>query len=417
MRTQHTLHSLPAFPVYSSAFVSASKVVVGGGGGSSKSGIKNKLRLYEIRAGHDIHLLDEYELAKGEDAPMCMAYDIHANRIACGVNSSEEVIMAGQNQNCRIFSMDSDKLAPVSQVQTFSAVNADEYTRVAAFSSDGSLLAVGATNSEISLLEIPSLTPVATRYKISDVDLYDLTFCGDTLVAASTKKLHIFSLPTTDSSEKASNGSASPSKPKKKKKKKSRDSTSGSGNAGLKSLQLSRAVEIPKLPGVSEDESATFRVVRSHPTSNIAFAVINTTPSHRGKKKTSRKSFLVKYNTEDWSVLKVRKIGEKGGVTCFDISADGRFLAYGTSDYCIGILDSHTLGPLLTILRAHEFPLTTLCFDPSGTLLISGSPDNSIRVVQVPAASNGYSWSIILAILLALLLVLLGVAIEFLQRR
>lgn len=43
MRTQHTPHSLPAFPVYSSAFISEHELVLGGGGGQSKTGIKNKL--------------------------------------------------------------------------------------------------------------------------------------------------------------------------------------------------------------------------------------------------------------------------------------------------------------------------------------------------------------------------------------
>ena len=43
MRTKHSVHSLPAFPVYSSAFVSPNELVLGGGGGQSRSGIKNKL--------------------------------------------------------------------------------------------------------------------------------------------------------------------------------------------------------------------------------------------------------------------------------------------------------------------------------------------------------------------------------------
>ena len=43
MRTKHAAHPLPAFPVYSCAFVSPNEVVLGGGGGQSRSGIKNKL--------------------------------------------------------------------------------------------------------------------------------------------------------------------------------------------------------------------------------------------------------------------------------------------------------------------------------------------------------------------------------------
>lgn len=43
MRTKHTPHPLPAFPVYSSAFISEHELVLGGGGGQSKTGVKNKL--------------------------------------------------------------------------------------------------------------------------------------------------------------------------------------------------------------------------------------------------------------------------------------------------------------------------------------------------------------------------------------
>ena len=48
MRTKHTPHSLAAFPIYSSAFVSPNELVLGGGGGQSRSGIKNKLVRYLV---------------------------------------------------------------------------------------------------------------------------------------------------------------------------------------------------------------------------------------------------------------------------------------------------------------------------------------------------------------------------------
>ena len=50
MRTEHVLHALPTFPVYSVGFLSDDKVVLGGGGGAGRSGVKNKL-VSSIRAG------------------------------------------------------------------------------------------------------------------------------------------------------------------------------------------------------------------------------------------------------------------------------------------------------------------------------------------------------------------------------
>ena len=42
------------------------------------------------------------------------------------------------------------------------------------------------------------------------------------------------------------------------------------------------------------------------------------------------------------------------------------------------------LQPLLTILKAHDFPPTTLRFSPMSDMLVSGSADNTVRIVAVP---------------------------------
>jgi len=99
-------------------------------------------------------------------------------------------------------------------------------------------------------------------------------------------------------------------------------------------------------------------------------------------------------------------------LTCFDISPDGRFLAIGSSDLSIGILEANTLLPIVTILKAHEFPPTTIKFNPSSTLLVTGSPDNSIRIVNVPQYSGSYAWGIMMLILVALTVALLAVAVQ-----
>jgi len=98
-------------------------------------------------------------------------------------------------------------------------------------------------------------------------------------------------------------------------------------------------------------------------------------------------------------------------VTCFDISPDGRFLAFGSSDLSIGILDASTLIPIVTILKAHEFPPTTIKFNPTSTLLMTGSADNSIRIVNVPQYPGGPAWGIIILVLLAIVVALLAVTL------
>lgn len=60
--------------------------------------------------------LDELELEKGEDAPMSMAAIPETKTIICGINSSEDSLKDGLNQNCRKFTIESDKYVPFTLV-------------------------------------------------------------------------------------------------------------------------------------------------------------------------------------------------------------------------------------------------------------------------------------------------------------
>ena len=88
---------------------------------------------------------------------------------------------------------------------------------------------------------------------------------------------------------------------------------------------------------------------------------MNTVPQ-RSRKKASgpRQAFICKWDTETWLVVKVRKVTDRGS-TCFDVrwvnisslnlsdaqavdgSPDGKFLAFGSSNYTIGLLEANTL--------------------------------------------------------------------------
>jgi len=274
----------------------------------------------------------------------------------------------------------------VSTRGSLPAGDMEDYQKVTVFSPDGSLLAVAGAH-DLSLLSYPSLMPLAERIH-TDNEIYDATFSGTTLVVATTKNLLIYSLP------------ASPSKGKGKGKKSS---------TSVVALKLQHTVDLPTFAA----EGGTFRVARYHPRDeNILYTVVNTTPPRSRKTKASpRQAFICKWNTKTWIVDKTKKVGDKG-LTCFDVSADGRFLGFGSSDLTIGLLDANTLVPLVTILKAHEFPPTTIKFNPTSELLVSGSADNSVRVVAVPQSVNGSSWGIFMLILLTLLIVLLAVAAQ-----
>ncbi|KAF8974375.1 WD40 repeat-like protein [Flammula alnicola] len=384
MRPRHTQHSLPSFPVYSC-------LVLGGGGGASRSGIKNKLRLYNVSEDRSIELKDEFELEKGEDAPMSMAAHLKSGTLVCGINSVLEKLEKGENENCRAFNVADAKIKLLRTKSTLTGNDVDDYQKVTVLSQDGTILAVAGSH-DLALLSYPSLTPIYETIH-TEREIYDVTF-SDKLVIATTHNLLVYSLPT-----------ATTPSPKKGKKKSKASSTTHSEK--LQSLELEKTVELPSSTG----EGSTFRVARYHPLDpQTLYTVINTTPPRSKKTKgATRQAYVCKWNTNTWAVEKSRKVGDRS-ITCVDISADGRFLGYGSSDLSIGMLDSKTLSPVASILKAHEFPPTTIKFNSTTTLLVSGSADNSIRIVSVPTVVGGPTWSFIMLLFITVLILLLAIA-------
>ncbi|KAI5125032.1 hypothetical protein M0805_007456 [Coniferiporia weirii] len=405
MRTRHTQHTLAAFPVFSAAFVSDSRLVLGGGGGSSRSGIKNRLRLYDIPDDEKLTLVSELALEKDEDAPMSMAVDVTDTRIICGINSATDQLDKGVNENCRVFSLENDefRLTGVASTLQVTRNNMEECQKVTAIS-PGRTLVAAAGSRDLAILSYPSLVAAASALR-TEHEIYDVAFSPTTLMVATTDKLLIYALPTAP----VPNGSPAASRTRSKKQKQSIKQEQ------VDDLELLKTVEPPALPGLGSG-SSTFRAVRYHPTdSGIAYTVLNSAVPRtrtRGSKMTSKQGYICRWDTQTWEVLKVRKVGEKG-ITCFDVSKNGKFLAYGSADYTVGILDANTLAPLLSVLKAHEFPPTVLRFNPSSNLLVSCSADNTVRAVAVPDGLAGTTWTTGSVLLITLLILLLSVLISY----
>ncbi|KAF8803683.1 WD40 repeat-like protein [Phlegmacium glaucopus] len=395
MRPRHTLHSLPSFPVYSCTFLTPHRLVLGGGGGASRSGIKNKLRIYDIAENHHIQLLDEYELEKGEDAPMSMASHTENETLVCGVNSVIEKLEKGENENCRIFSVKDAKIKPLNTRNTLSTADMDDYQKVTVLSPDGTLVAVAGAH-DLSILSYPAMELVAMPIH-TEKEIYDISFSNISLVVTTTHNLLVYALPTVPLSTAVA--------PASHKKKKKRKASVVDPSEKMSPLSLQKSVELPSSVG----EGSTFRAARYHPQDQrILFSVINSVPPRTRKTRTViRQAYICKWNTETWVVEKTKKVGDRG-LTCFDVSIDGCFLGYGSSDLTIGVLDAKNLSPLFTILKTHDFPPTTLKFNSTTTLLVSGSADNTIRVVSVQHAAGGLTWGFILFLLLAILVAALA---------
>ncbi|KZT20765.1 WD40 repeat-like protein [Neolentinus lepideus HHB14362 ss-1] len=392
MRTKHAAHSFPAFPVYSAAFVGYNELVLGGGGGATRSGIKNKLRLYRVENEKSMELLDEYELGKDEDVPMSMAAHPKTKAIVSGINSANERMLRGENENCRMFSVKDKKFNLESAKGTIPPGDAEDYQRATSFSEDGNFVAV-AGQHDLSVLSYPSMSRAAKDIHVGDDEIYDVSFSKTSLVLTTTKALSIYDIPEN----------LSVTEETKKGKQK---------EVPLPELSVAQTIKRPTLPG-AESYNVSYRSARYKPGSNnLIYSAINSAPPRGKGKAPPRRAYvcMIKGNGSRWEVEKKRKVTD-GAITAFDVSLDGRFLAYGASDLSIGLLDTTTLAPLLTILKAHELPTTALRFNPPSKLLISGSADSTVRIIEVPEFSGG-GWGIFILIMVALFVLLFAVATQ-----
>ncbi|EIM88128.1 WD40 repeat-like protein [Stereum hirsutum FP-91666 SS1] len=400
MRARHVAHALASFPVYSAAFLSPYELVLGGGGGTTKSGIKNKLRLYAMDETLNLKLVDETELGSGEDAPMSMAAHPEERKVVCGVNSAVDKVQKGENQNCRFYNIERMRLKFDTMRGTLSMKDEEDYQRVTAFSPDGRYLAVAGTQ-ELTVFTFPELKPTSIR--LDKGEIYDVSFSDSLLVVTTKLNLLVYSLPS------------SPSPPSSNSEKGKSKETSTSSDADPAPYTLLLTIASPKLPGAGPDAIASFRASAFHPLEpRVFYTVLNATlPRKKGVKTAPKRAYIVKWhvNADGWKADRVRKVGDKG-VASFDISPNGKWIAFGSSDCSVGVLDSWTLVPLLTILKAHELPSTMLRFNPSSSLLVSGSADSTVRVVSIPNGLGDSSWPTVLIVIMGVFAVLFAIVLQ-----
>ncbi|GAA5978625.1 hypothetical protein JCM11641_002793 [Rhodosporidiobolus odoratus] len=473
-----------SFPVYSIQWLDDTRLILAGGGGASRSGVHNRLSLYRLDVQHrSLTLLCTYPLSADEDAPMTIALTPNPSlstptgngdneqpvapsswTLVAGINSSENELKQGKNDNLRVFEvsrkLDEEEgegkgwlIEDRGRVGTMRTTDADEYQKVTVFSPSASsstsssspLLAIGSTNSQLSLLSSPSpdlptstsprtasastsTTPALDVRKIEEVwppvfysptpstsstekevdkeELLDADFDeeGKMLIGTSPLSLRIY--PTSSSSNPYISRAPEP-------------------------------VQVIERPVLKEGVRCGFRGARfgRGETSSKLFTIVNTTPlipsslsqkqRRAFEKKTPKKAFLSRWDTREWKLEKTRTVSQKP-VTGFVVSRDGRWGGFGEAGLGVGVVDLRGgLRPVLTILQAHQFPVTCLGFNPSGTVLVSGSADNSVRVVLIPASasssssSSNYSTSTnfstltTYSLLLGFLILLVAVIVQF----
>ncbi|SPO25997.1 uncharacterized protein UTRI_02271 [Ustilago trichophora] len=385
-------------PIYSVDFVQDDLIVYSGGGGVGRSGVTNAVVAARVDlSAQAIHKLDELKLSRDEDAPMAMAVNVAKSQIVCGINNAADGVKKGINQPIRIFDYSLQQFTAGSKqtpaddkgkakeqstqhdinvelhfakaVSSLHLQNPEEYIKVATFSPNGRMLAVASTDGQIALHRYPSLSSIwndagepsssalaAAEAKDTSIsipsqdfeksEIYDADFSHSNthVVFTSSSKLIVYA---TDPSPNQ--------------------------------MRMTQRPMVTQLATLRKDSHKQSR--RSKIPLSVAKALAL---SERLASAVIRKSFVTAWDADTWDLIETRHVSDRP-VTVFDVSPDGNFLAYGSSDLSIGVLDAKTLRPVLKILHAHDFPPTCLKFNPASNLLISASADNTLRVIPIPA--------------------------------
>lgn len=271
---------------------------------------------------------------------------------------------------------------------------AEGYVRRLALTSDGRQLVSASTEGSYAVHAYPSLEKSfdpSTDFQGEEIVDADFSPDGTQLVVCTGRKLKVFgTYPDPAKAEEAedgeqANGSSPGSKQPPVWQTIQNPALGGEGGCEFRAVRFGKA-RASRIAAEEKVEGAAPPSTSSSGSSGKLFTVVNAKRSSGGSKK--RKSFLSAWSLSTWDLIETRQISEKPS-TVFAISPCGRYLAYGSSDLSVGVINARTLRPVMRILDAHSFPPTALAFSPEGGWLVSASADNTLRVVRMPTVAEG----------------------------
>eukprot|EP00898_Chlorokybus_atmophyticus_P007117 jgi/Chlat1/7406/Chrsp6S07484 len=328
--------------------------IIGGGGGGGKHGIPNRLMCVEYRDGA---LAEEASAttSTADESPQLLALHPDGTTLVCATSS-----------RCRAFDVrihsdtvdnkDKDpskwlaeRTSAASTSASLAALSTIGTIRSLAFAPKGDRLAAGTEEGRLYVVKWPSMALVLDKQKAHAAAVTDVDLNADGSLMASTssdKQCVVWSLP--DGSMKA----------------------------------------------LLNDEKGEYRGCRFAPNGASLFVVLN-----EGKR-----ASIVQWDTLAWKPLR-RVVAHKDRITAFTSSRSGRFLASGTVEGDVAVVDARSLSVVMRVKRAHSFFVTSVDISPDDRLLLSASVDASARatVIKRPTLSTN-----MVKVLIALLVVLLA---------
>ncbi|KAF4364594.1 hypothetical protein F8388_015285 [Cannabis sativa] len=323
-------------------------IVLAGGGGEGNSGIPNAVVLSEFDAASNS--LSDQPVAKhrtGSNLPYRMA-----------VHPGGEGLICSFPQSCRWFewdgenSMEGHQLGVKQSDRVLTSLEDVEQQLAMAFNNEGSILASGSEDGNLKVFKWPSMEIVLDQAKVHS-SVKDLHFSPDGKLLASL------------------------------------------GSVGCRVWDVISSKPVASLAKGNDEIFCACRFSQTNDKNLVLYTAAVT----------GKGGSIVTWNTTTWNRIASKSI-VRDPISAFDVSADGKFLACGTTQGDIFVVNSSSMRIRQVIKKAHLGFVTTLRFSHDSRALASASLDSSARVTLIEEKKDGAGgfslWLIILIILIAI---------------
>ncbi|CAA20297.2 Membrane glycoprotein spo14 [Schizosaccharomyces pombe] len=326
-----------SFPAYSLCWINNHQMAVGGGGGTTKSGVKNKLKLLsyedyepEVGEGHTKFIEHgEIELKHSDDAVMSLGY--FKNELIAGINNTIDGKLI---DHLRLYGRKDKLFEEKNALRLTDFDNDEQYQRLCLFEPLHDAICISCTNKSFFII---SKNDHKVLFEKHGSDVYDVSSTEDKLAIAVDDRVEIYDWNT---------------------------------------FELVQVLYMPV-------ERATVRGVSFLPNQSIVAA-------YNYIKDSKRFASLVRFDYSSknqlWRFGMIRDLKNAKGVTCFCCDKENGMIIVAGADCSIRFM-SLDLTKLSQVYK-HSLPVTDMQLSPDSEALVSVSADGLLCLQFVGKFKN-----------------------------
>lgn len=319
-------------------------IALGGGGGEGRSGVPNAL------------ILSSFDFASGSlaDHPVCRLGTDNELPYRMAMHPGGDGFVCSFPNSCRWFEWDisgtDETVAMKSSEKTLTQLEDVGLQLALAFNAEGSILATGGEDGHLRVFKWPSLEIILDQTDAHS-SVKDLDFSSDSKYLVS------------------------------------------SGSGPCRVWDLTSSVTVASLQREDGEIFGFCRFIRNTSESHVLYV----TAMHGDYGK------IISWNADSWKRAGSKRIA-RDPISAFSVSTDGKFLAMGTVEGNVVIIDSLGLRLLTTVKKAHVGIVTSVVFSQDSRALVSTSFDYTTRVTLIKDKKKGMNvWITLLIIFLSFL--------------